>query len=603
MIHITEKSKCNGCNACIDVCHTTAISIKNDGEGFFYPVVNLSECTDCGLCDLVCPEQHVDELKVNDFEKPTCYAVHHKNLETRFDSTSGGAFSAMAEKMYKDGGYVGGAIFNDDFSVKHIISNDINDLKRLRSSKYLQSDASGIYQSVKDLLKRNEKVLVCGTPCQMAAMRRFLRKDYENLIIVDFICRGINSPKVYRKYIDSLEKKYDSKAIYIKPKNKELGWNKLTHKVDFENGSAYFGTIAVDTYMRASMVANVISRPSCYDCQFKGFPRISDITLGDFWGIEQLEKLKQFDDNVGTSMVMINSEKGKKYFESISKHLIIKEMPFEDSTRGNIALFKSLPKESVDRKAFYNDIDKMDFADVSQKYYPFTLSYKQKILRFLRLIKRVLALTRCRPRPLFQFFYLNFFHKAVHVSIKDGHAFIPTPHCVINIDKGAEVNIKGIFGFGENKFKGSRIESRMSIEKGGKLEILGNYGFGYGSNIEIFKTGHLISKGGPNSNMGTVIICQNKIVIGENVAIGRNVTIRDNNGSHVIAKRGYRDSFPVIIEDHVWLCSGCTLMSGTKIGGGAIVSANAFVISSVPAHTVVSGIPAKVTQEHIYWKL
>lgn len=228
MINIQDKINCCGCNACGDICPKDAITFVTDNEGFWYPKVNLEKCIDCGLCENVCPELHINELKKNDFTTPECYAAHHKNLEIRFDSTSGGVFSAMAEEIYKKGGYVGGAIYNEDWSASHFISNKKEDLKRLRSSKYLQSNAEGFYIKVKEAVITKSPVLVCGTPCQMAALRRFLKKDYENLIIVDFICHSIASPKAHRKYFDYLEEKEGSKVVYFKAKNKELGWRNLT---------------------------------------------------------------------------------------------------------------------------------------------------------------------------------------------------------------------------------------------------------------------------------------------------------------------------------------------------------------------------------------
>jgi coenzyme F420-reducing hydrogenase beta subunit len=183
MINIQNKVDCCGCNACGDVCAHHAITFKTDIEGFWYPEVDTGKCTDCGLCEKVCPIINIKDLKKNDLPQSICYAAEHKNLEVVFDSTSGGLFSALADIMYKGGGYVGGAVFNDDFSVRQYISNDKADLPRLRSSKYLQSRLDGFYVQVRDLLKKGEKVLVCGSPCQMAALRAFLRKDYENLII------------------------------------------------------------------------------------------------------------------------------------------------------------------------------------------------------------------------------------------------------------------------------------------------------------------------------------------------------------------------------------------------------------------------------------
>ena len=179
MIEIIDKVDCCGCNACGDICAQKAITFKNDEEGFGYPEINNELCTDCHLCEKICPILNIKELKKNDYEKPLCYAAQTKNLESLFNSTSGSAFATLAEKMYKLGGYVGGAIFNDDYSVKQFISSNKADLEKLRNSKYVQSDSQGFYKQVRDLLKAGEKVLVCGLPCQMAGLRSFLRIDYE----------------------------------------------------------------------------------------------------------------------------------------------------------------------------------------------------------------------------------------------------------------------------------------------------------------------------------------------------------------------------------------------------------------------------------------
>ena len=186
MIQIANKSECCGCCACVDVCAHSAIQLQTDIEGFWYPIVDKDKCVDCGLCDKVCPELHIRDLKKNDFDKPLhTIAAINKDMAVRWDSTSGGVFSALADVMYGLGGYVSGAIYNEDFSVKNFISNKKDDLEKLRSSKYLQSKAEGIYKEIRKLLHNGEKVLACGTPCQMAALRSFLGKDYDNLIIVD----------------------------------------------------------------------------------------------------------------------------------------------------------------------------------------------------------------------------------------------------------------------------------------------------------------------------------------------------------------------------------------------------------------------------------
>ena len=183
MITLKSKIACCGCNACGDVCHVIAITFQTDNEGFWYPVTDTNVCDNCHACEKVCPIINIDKLKHNDFEEPKVYGCFNKDIVIRFDSTSGGIFSVLAQHMYSQKGYVGGAIYTENFDVKNIISNDKQDLKRLRSSKYVQSNAEGLYRQVRDLLRAGERVLVCGAPCQMAGLRAFLHHDYDNLII------------------------------------------------------------------------------------------------------------------------------------------------------------------------------------------------------------------------------------------------------------------------------------------------------------------------------------------------------------------------------------------------------------------------------------
>jgi coenzyme F420-reducing hydrogenase beta subunit len=331
MIKIDNKVDCCGCNACGDICPHDAISFKTDNEGFWYPKVDMVKCIDCHLCEKVCPIIHAEELKKNDYKEPICYAVQHKNLESLFNSTSGSAFAGLAEQMYKQDGYVGGAIFNDDFSVRQFISSEKKDLDILRNSKYVQSESQGFYKQVKELLDKDEKVLVCSLPCQIAAIKSYLKKEYENLITVDLICRNINSPKILKKYIEYLEEQFGSKVVYLKHKNKELGWRQLTLKVVFENGKVLYDTKDTSYFTVGFISTSVFGRPSCYDCKFKGFPRISDITIGDFWGAQKAIG-EEFDHDLGTSVVLINSEKGKKYFETV-KNLRSIAIPLESIPR------------------------------------------------------------------------------------------------------------------------------------------------------------------------------------------------------------------------------------------------------------------------------
>lgn len=602
MIEINDKKDCCGCNACGDICHVQAISFQTDHEGFWYPVVDKNKCDDCHLCEKICPIINIDKLKKNDFLEPLVYGGYSKDIVVRFDSTSGGLFSILAQAMYKQKGYVGGAIYTDDFKVINFISNDKKDLRKLRSSKYVESYAEGLYIKIKNLLIAGEKVLVCGSPCQMAALRSFLRKDYENLIIVDFLCRATNSPKAFEKYKENLEKKYGSKIIAIKDKNKEHGWHSLARKITFENGQTYYGEGHEDDYRRGYHM-NVFERPSCYECKFKGFPRISDITLGDFWGIDKVDS--SLEQNLGTSLIMVNSKTGERFFEGIKDKLVVKQFCLEDIIPGNktAILGGTLPyPTNIDRRDFFEDLDKMPFDECANKYFPYqqenALSTKAKLKNILKIIYH----NKANPMQLVRILYWNCCRRNIHSNLQEGRILNVLSHCAIDIDKSANVEIGGNVILNIKRTKGSKGEFRLLVEKGATLSFgKGRSFFKYDSDIQVFKGAKLII-GNCATNIGLKIVCSELIQIGNGVHIGRDVWIRDNNGGHHVIIKGYKDKAPVIIEDNVWICSNVNITKGVTIGEGAIISANSVVASNIPAHCIAAGNPAKVVAENVYWR-
>lgn len=611
MINITDKAQCCGCNACGDVCAKHAITFKTDIEGFWYPEVNKDLCTDCGLCERSCPVLNIHQLKKNDYDKPAhTLAAVNKNMHVRWNSTSGGAYTALAEVMLEQGGYVSGAIYNDGFTgVHNYVSNNPDDLEKLRSSKYLQSNAEGLYAEIRDLLRKGEKVLACGTPCQMAALRGYLRKDYNNLIIVDFICRGVNSPKVYRAYLDSLEKKFGSKVVYVKAKNKELGWRNLTRKVTFENGQSYYGVHMEDDFRRGYHT-NVFCRPSCYECQFKGFPRIADITIADYWGIEKVDP--NMDNDIGTSMILLNSKKGEEYFEHCEKKLEYIETPFDSILGGNIALRKPIEPAKIDREAFFRDLDAHDFEYVTQKYYPLRkqkeIGLKLKAKTYVGILKSLLKLYKFDLSSWLKFYSINF-RKNTLCSIVEKKYIIPTKSVVFDLHPTAQIIVEKKWLYGREPVKGLHLPTCLRMEANTKLIIhdgpLTKYGRGadnvrYGAYIEVVNGGTLTIGQGA-SNVGLTIMCAKEVTIGNGVRMGRNVSIRDWNGPHVIVNDTYKNHAPVHIGDHCWLCTGCTIMPGVTIGEGSVVAANAIVTKDVPPHSLVGGSPAKILKENIEW--
>lgn len=613
MINVVEKQKCCGCNACGDACTKKAITFKTDIEGFWYPEVNKEICNNCGLCEKVCPIINIKELKKNDYPQPAhTIAANNRNMRVRWDSTSGGAYTALAETMLEKGGFISGAIYNDGFTgVHNYVSNKPEDLEKLRSSKYLQSNAEGIYAEIRDLLRKGEKVLACGTPCQMVALRSFLRKDYENLVIVDFVCRGVNSPRVYRAYLDSLEKKFGSKVVYVKAKNKELGWRNLTRKVTFENGQSYYGVHMEDDFRRGYHT-NVFCRPSCYGCQFKGFPRMADITIADYWGIEKVDK--SLDYNIGTSMILLNSKKGEAFFESVSStnKLEYIETKFESILKGNPALLRPIGPAKVDRDSLFADLDKHDFDYITQKYFPYSKfkvrSFRLRVSSYLKPKLKFLQTMGWNPVVWYKFLKINCRRNTLS-DFSKGKYIIPKKNVVFDVHPTAKIIVDAPILFGNNPVKGLHLPTALRMDAktsliihGGPLTRYGDgpYNLRFGAYIEIVNGGKL-ELGQGACNVGLTIMCGKEIIIGNGVRMGRNVSIRDNNGPHVIVNDTYVNNAPVHVEDHVWLCTGCTIMPGVTVGKGSVVAANATVTKDVPPYSLVVGCPAKVIKKNIEW--
>lgn len=598
MIEIFNKEDCCGCNACAVVCPKQSITMEEDNEGFLYPITDKDTCVNCGLCEKVCPILNKRRDDVKRFNNPVVFAAYNSEEDVRLDSTSGGVFSALAEKIFEGGGYVGGAVYNQDHSVSHIITNDRSKLPELRSSKYLQSFSNTLYPDVKRLLEANEKVLVCGTPCQIAALFAFLGKDYENLIACDFICRGVNSPKVFRKYMDMLERQYGAKAVKIKFKNKTFGWHRFSMKVDFENGKTYCKDRYKDLFFIGYLQAGNFARPSCYACKFKGFPRKSDITLADFWGIEKIDP--SMDQDKGTSLVIINSEKGRTFFDSLGNAIIKKQFTLEQAAEVNPAMNFSLKAAEQNRTEFFEALEKYPFEAVAQKFFPLP-TLKVKIAKKLPLLARFVNYAVDAGFSIstwWSFIYYNLFCRKVKTLIRLG--LRPLKYSVIEIKSDALLILNGQLTIGYKQITGSKKETRLLLEGNSRLEVLGKFTMFADSYIRVIGGGHLILNSG-FINEGTQIVCASKVTIGDGCAIARDVVIRDYDG-HTIDSPGYKISKEIHIGNHVWIGHRAMIQKGVTIGDGAIIAAGSIVTKDVPARSIVGGCPAKVLKTNVTWR-
>ena len=356
---IIDKEKCTGCGVCGNICPNGCIDMVSDNEGFLYPEINSDNCISCGICEKTCPV--INKIKIENNPAPSAYAAWSLDESIRFNSTSGGIFSELAKKIISEGGYVAGARYNDRHLVEHCVINDGDDIVLLRQSKYVQSNSGSIYREVKEILNMDKPVLFVGTPCQGAGLISFLGRKYDNLLLCDFICRGANSPKAYIKYLESLENEYNSPVKKVWFKNKINGWNKFCTKIEFENGREYYADRYTDLFMVGFLKYNLYMRPSCSSCSFKGFTRCSDITLADFWGVE-LEN-KELDTDKGTSLVIINSDRGKYYFDQLHEKIYNEKKDIESAVKFNMCAVESILK-GKNREYFLNRVDSEDFSSI-----------------------------------------------------------------------------------------------------------------------------------------------------------------------------------------------------------------------------------------------
>ena len=285
----------------------------SDEEGFWYPQVDKEKCIDCGLCEKVCPI--IYKWQPDDSRTTTAMAAINLNEEIRLKSSSGGIFTLIAEEIIHQGGVVFGAAFADDFrSVHHICVDNTDDLEKLRGSKYVQSKIGDTYKQAKYYLDSGRKVLFTGTPCQIGGLYSYLRRPYENLFTQDIICHGVPSPMVWEKYVENREKKAASSTQRMFFRHKKYGWKTFAVLFEFSNNTAYVKSLQEDSFMKA-FLSNSCLRPSCHHCSFRNPIRQADITLADFWGIHEV--FPEFDDDKGTSLVLIHSDRGQSLFDSI----------------------------------------------------------------------------------------------------------------------------------------------------------------------------------------------------------------------------------------------------------------------------------------------
>lgn len=391
MIDKVSVQECAICGACINACPVDAISLDKVHLDFRYPQINEDICIHCNRCEKACPI--LGNKGKPDEGYPVAFAAKSENDPMRMRSSSGGAFYELADQMLRDGGYVCGAVFDDEFHVKHILSYAKEDILRMMGSKYAQSDVGYCYREVKDVLEKGCKVLFSGCPCQVAGLRTFLGKEYPNLVLVELICHGIPSDHMLQTYIGMQERKYGARLTRMEFRNKKKGWHNSSVRMEFGHHRTYSKPEAADAYMNG-FLGSVTLKPTCYQCHFRNFTAGSDIILGDFWGAEVELPV---DDNKGISAILVNSGKGMDVLDRCN--LTLTPANVETVIKYNRNLLCSAAP-SPQRSSFYASADTNGLEEAIRRY--LEESTIQKLKRQSRYALRCIwHIIRGKGKPLY----------------------------------------------------------------------------------------------------------------------------------------------------------------------------------------------------------
>lgn len=402
MFYLTslKKEMCCGCRACELICPTKCIRMVEDEETFLYPIKDEALCTNCGLCESVCSfinkKKIINKIDDNTVVPSRAYLAIHKDEDTLYKSASGGAFSAVANSFCQENYAVFGVEFTDEFKVIHSHVDSLSLISKYRKSKYVQSDTNICYSKAKELLEKGVHVLFTGTPCQIAGLKLFLKKDYENLLCVDLVCHGVPSQGIFDRYIDYLVNKYrgglEAYQFREKIKNKNNQWNSRNVKISINGKTRVLNNIK-DKYLRG-FHSGLYYRPSCYNCIYANSTRVSDITMADFWRVEQLFPL--VDVHKGASALIFNTANGYGFKERIDNYMNLTEVDYDDVIIRNGQLRRPANKHQY-RERFFKLLEENDFGTAVDKCMPRFLFLRRIVGKVLpyktkEQIKKIMAM-------------------------------------------------------------------------------------------------------------------------------------------------------------------------------------------------------------------
>lgn len=349
VILIKNKAKCTGCTACASICPPKAISFSMDEEGFSYPVADEQKCIRCGLCEKVCPINST--IKITN--QPIAYAAYSTDKNVLEESSSGGVFYHLAKQYIGSGGIVYGATLTDKMEVKHIGIEKIEDISKIMGSKYVQSSLGNTFFKVKEDLQKGRAVMFVGTPCQTEGLLSFLGGSNHYLMTVDFACHGVPSPKVFCNYVSELGRKHRKQVCDVRFRSKTISWREFSFVARFSDNTELSEKFTNNTYMKG-FVNNLFLRPSCHRCQFKTVHRRSDITIADFWGVQNI--IPNINMQKGVSLCCVNSLRGKALFDDIKGDVFTQEVSFDEAVQYNAAYTEAVKANGM-RKWFFEHMN------------------------------------------------------------------------------------------------------------------------------------------------------------------------------------------------------------------------------------------------------
>lgn len=565
------KEFCTGCSACINVCTRSAISMKEDEEGFLYPVIDTDRCVKCGLCEKVCP--YNKDCSNTPIEQHSYIAITDR-MEYYTESASIGICTMLSDYVLSKGGYVYGVELNEeDWKAYHVCIHDKESLNRIRNSKYLQSDPRNVYQEIKTRLKANEIVIYVGTPCQVAGLKSFLRKDYDTLFTIDIICHGVFSPRLMPLEVAYWESIFNSKIHNFRFRSKRVFKRYVGGNVNFDldDGTHVERHASASPTYRCFAYAgdgnNYNLRLSCYNCHFRSEKRYGDITVGDPWFIDWKKvinhKIKSYDGS--KSIYSTNTEKGYRLFENISQYLVSEELPHnvlfcQPAVLDDKREIPSLRKEiysNLDKEGYGQRIENLFNCNLEESHAKFVNQYMKKPQpSFINMLKRIVS--------------------RIFISMKKYHIGLQWwwLNCIVCYLPSVHLR---------------RAFVRLAGAK-------------FPKNVRFFEGVHIRNpKGvtlGEGCSIGTRVLLDGRqgLTAGKSVVFGYECIIwtlnHDYNDVNFKTKGG-----PVTIGDYAWICSRSIVLPGISIGEGAVVASGAIVTKDVPPYAIVAGIPAKIVGE------